>query len=143
MRPIWAICTKSASGLKCSRIGQKKFNHEHLVHVHMLFETLRHHKLYAKASKCQFGRSSVSFLGHVIIEHCVAVDPCKVAAVAEWATQTSCTNVRLFVCLANYYHKFVLLFSALAAQLTALCSPVPNSCGAQPISRASTRSKRR
>ena len=25
MRPIWAICTKS--GQKCSRIGQKKFNH--------------------------------------------------------------------------------------------------------------------
>ena len=25
MRPIWAICTKS--GQKCSRIGQKKYNH--------------------------------------------------------------------------------------------------------------------
>jgi hypothetical protein len=35
------------------------------VHVRMV---LRHHKLYAKASKCRFGRSSVGFLGHVISE---------------------------------------------------------------------------
>ena len=93
------------------------------MHVRMVLETLRHHKLYAKASKCQFGRSSVGFLGHVISERGVAVDPRKVAAVAEWATPTSCTDVRRFVGLANYYRKFVLRFSALAAPLTALCSP--------------------
>ena len=100
-----------------------KTREEHLVHVRMVLETLRHHKLYAKASKCQFGRSSVGFLGHVISERGVAVDPRKVAAVAEWATPTSCTGVRRFVGLANYYRKFVLRFSALAAPLTALCSP--------------------
>ncbi len=43
------------------------------------------------------------------------VDPRKVASVAEWATQWSCTDVCRFVGLANYYHKFVLCFSALAA----------------------------
>ena len=100
-----------------------KTRDEHLVHVRMVLETLRHHKLYAKASKCQFGRSSVGFLGHVISARGVAVDPRKVAAVAEWATPQSCTDVRRFVGLANYYRRFVLRFSALAAPLTALCSP--------------------
>ena len=100
-----------------------KTREEHLVHVRMVLETLRHHKLYAKASKCQFGRSSVGFLGHVISERGVAVDPRKVAAIAEWATPLSCTDVRRFVGLANYYRKFVSRFSALAAPLTALCSP--------------------
>ena len=85
------------------------------MHVRMVLETLRHHQLYAKASKCQFGRSSVGFLGHVISEHGLAVDPRKVAAVADWATPQSCTNVRRFVGLANFYRKFVLRFSALAA----------------------------
>ena len=123
------------AGPACAMIGRfvqvycddilifSKTREEHLVHVRMVLETLRHHKLYAKASKCQFGRSSVGFLGHVISEHGVAVDPRKVAAVAEWATPTSCTDVRRFVGLANYYRKFVLRFSALAAPLTALCGP--------------------
>ncbi len=73
-----------------------KTGEEHLVHVCMVLETLRHHKLYAKASKCQFGRSSVGFLGHVISERGVAVDPRKVAAVAEWAMPASCTDVCRF-----------------------------------------------
>ena len=60
----------------------------------MVLETQRHHKLYAKASKCQFGRSSVGFLCHVISKRGVAVDPLKIAAVAEWATPTPCTDVR-------------------------------------------------
>ena len=95
----------------------------HLVHVRMVLETLRHHKLYAKASQCRFGRSSVSFLGHAISGRGVAVDPRKVAAVAEGATPTSCTDARRLVGLANDCRKFVLRFSTLAAPLTALCSP--------------------
>ena len=113
------------------------------MHVRMVLETLRHHKFYAKASKCQFDRSSFGSLCHVICERGVAVVPGKVAAVAEWATPTSRTDVRRFVGLADYCRKFVLRFSALAALLTALCSPLPGSRGAQPSSRASTRSKRR
>ena len=71
-----------------------KTREEHLAHVQMVLETLLHHK-------CQFGLSSVGFLGHVISEHGVAVDPGKVSAVAEWATPTCCTDMRRFVGLAN------------------------------------------
>ncbi len=45
------------------------------MHVRMVLETLQHHKLYTKEPRCQFGRSSVGFLGHVISEQGVAVDP--------------------------------------------------------------------
>ena len=54
----------------------------------MVLETLWHHKLYAMASKYHFGRSSLIFHGQVISERGVAIDPHKVAAVAEspeWA----------------------------------------------------------
>ena len=66
---------------------------------------LRNRKRYAKASKCLFGCSSVGFLGHAISERGVAVDPRKVAAVAEWATPTWCTDVRRFVRAAVYALK--------------------------------------
>ena len=47
---------------------------EHQAHVRMVLETLQHHRLFAKASKCEFCRSSVAFLGHVISAAGVAVD---------------------------------------------------------------------
>jgi hypothetical protein len=64
-----------------------KTREEHLVHLLMVLKTLLHHQLsvFAKASKCQFGRSTVGFPGHVISDCAVAVDLQKVAAVAEWA----------------------------------------------------------
>ena len=111
----------------CDILIFSKAREVHLVHVRMVLETLRHHKLYAKASKCHFGRSSVSFLGHVISERGVAVDPRKVAAVAEWATPTSCTDVRRFVGLAKYYRKFVLRFFALTSPLAARVGRVAES----------------
>ena len=49
-----------------------KTKEEHLIHVRMILETLKRHRLYAKASKCQFGRTSVAILGHVISEQGVA-----------------------------------------------------------------------
>jgi hypothetical protein len=67
---------------------------------------------------------AVGFLGHM--DSRVAVGPQKVAAFAEWSQPASCTDFRRFVGLANYYRKFVLNFSgiAAAAPLTALCSGV-------------------
>ena len=65
-----------------------KTREEHMMHVRMVLETLLPHKLYAKASKCQFGRSSACFFSQVISEHGVAVDPRKVSAVAERAAPT-------------------------------------------------------
>ncbi len=96
---------------------------EHRRHVRMVLETLRHHQLYAKASKCEFGRSSVGFLGHIISARGVAVDPRKIDAIRAWARPVSCTDVRRFVGLSNYYRKFLKGFANLAAPLTSLCSP--------------------
>ena len=53
----------------------------------------------------------------------VAVDPRKTEAICEWARPASCTDVRRFVGLANYYRKFVKGFATVAAPLTGLCSP--------------------
>ena len=67
----------------CDDIIFSKTRGEHLEHVCMALEKLIQN--YSKASKCQFGRSSIGFLCHAISKRCVAVDPRKVAAVAAWA----------------------------------------------------------
>jgi hypothetical protein len=39
---------------------------EHIEHIHKAFSLLRENKLYAKRSKCEFAKTSVEYLGHVI-----------------------------------------------------------------------------
>ena len=48
---------------------------EHQEHLRVVLETLRAHKLFDKFSKCEFWLSSVSFLGHVISDEGISVDP--------------------------------------------------------------------
>jgi hypothetical protein len=72
-----------------------------------VLEILRRRKLCAKSSKCEFGRSELGFLGHRLSRAGVSADPRKVQSIVEWATQTSCTEVRRFTGLTNYYRRFV------------------------------------
>jgi hypothetical protein len=39
---------------------------EHEEHLHLAWQKLREHRLYAKLSKCEFWMKQVAFLGHVI-----------------------------------------------------------------------------
>ena len=55
------------------------------------------------------------------------MDPRKVQSIVEWATPTSCAEVRRFTGLANYYRRFVEGYSEVAAPLTALGSPTARS----------------
>ena len=114
---------------------------EHRRHVRMVLETLRHHQLYAKASKCEFGRSSVSCLGHIISARVVAVDPCKIEAIRAWARPVSCTDVRRFVGLSNYYRKSVKGFATLLPHLPPCAAQRPSFVGRQSSSADSSSSR--
>ena len=97
-----------------------KSKKEHEEHLRMVLELLRKKKLYAKFSKCEFWLDSVSFLGHVVSKDRVMVDPSMIEAVKSWVRPTNVTEVRSFVSLASYYHRFVKGFSSVASQLTNL-----------------------
>ena len=96
---------------------------QHLLDVAEVLEIFRRRQLFAKSSKCEFGRQELGFLGHRLSHAGVSVDPRKVQSILEWATPTSCCEVRRFTGLANYYRRFVEGYSEVAAPLTALGSP--------------------
>lgn len=54
---------------------------EHELHVRQVLGILQNAKLYAEISKCFFFKKSVSFLGHVVSNKGVHVDPTKVQTI--------------------------------------------------------------
>jgi hypothetical protein len=59
--------------------------------------------LYAKLTKCEFWMKQVSFLGHVISNGGISVDPSKVQDVLSWNAPTSVGDIRSFLGLTGYY----------------------------------------
>ena len=61
-----------------------KNEEKHEGNLRLVLQKLREHQLYAKFSKCEFWLKEVSFLGHIISNGGVAVDPKKVRDVLSW-----------------------------------------------------------
>jgi len=97
-----------------------KTREEHEEHLRIVLHTLRDRQLYAKFSKCEFWLKKVSFVGHVISQGVIVVDPSKKEVVLEWESPKSFFENRSFLGLARYYRRFIEGFSKLALPLTKL-----------------------
>ncbi|MGI0135350.1 MAG: reverse transcriptase domain-containing protein [Candidatus Micrarchaeaceae archaeon] len=93
---------------------------EHADHLRRVLEILRKERLYAKKSKCDFGKSQVNFLGHVISSEGISVEAEKVEAIAKWPDCSNVSELRSFLGLANFYRRFVEGFAAKSHELTEL-----------------------
>jgi hypothetical protein len=97
-----------------------KSKKEHEEHLRIVLQWLHDHQLYAKFSKCKFWLSEVQFLGHVIFSEGISVDLGKVREVLDWKLPRTVHQVRSFLGLAGYYHRFILIFSKIAKPITDL-----------------------
>ena len=96
-------------------------NHtEHTNHLRIVLEILRKHRLYAKYSKCEFYKESLTFIGHQLSGDGIGMCDNKVDAIQEWPQLSSKDEILSFLGLANYYRRFIDHFSALALPLTSL-----------------------
>ena len=93
---------------------------DHLKHVKVDFQLLREHRLSVKRSKCFFGAPSVGYLGHIISEQGVKMDPAKVAVVESWPQPRTVKALRGVLGLIVYYRELISAYGAVASPLTAL-----------------------
>ena len=68
----------------------------------------------------EFWLDRVMFLGHIMSEERVAVDPAKIETVINWKQSKTVAEVRSFLGFIGYYRRFVEAFARLTGPLTTL-----------------------
>jgi len=94
-----------------------KTEEEHERAVQRVLEVLMEHKLFLHPEKCEFHRKQIEYLGLVISENKVKMDPVKVAGVCDWPTPENQTDVQAFIGFINFYCHFIWDFSTIARPL--------------------------
>ncbi|KAL5546218.1 hypothetical protein UlMin_005905 [Ulmus minor] len=90
----------------------------HQQHLAQVLEVLHTNTLYANIKKCEFGKTQVAYLGHIISEEGVAADQSKVQAMVSWPTPINLKALRGFLGLMGYYQKFVAVYAQISFPLT-------------------------
>ena len=84
-----------------------KSESDHEQHLRLVLQKLQDNQLYAKFSKCEFWIDKVPFLGHIISNGGISVDPAKVNKIVVWSIPTTITKIQSFLGLAGYYRRFI------------------------------------
>ena len=92
---------------------------EHVMRLDRVFTKLGKCGLKLKLKKCDFFKSRVKYLGHIVSAKGISTNPEKIRAVKEWKTPTTAKELKSFMGLASYYRRFVNGFSKIAGPLYA------------------------
>ncbi|KAE8950861.1 hypothetical protein PR001_g33975, partial [Phytophthora rubi] len=81
---------------------------------------MRENRLYANINKCIFGAEEIPFLGCFLGKDGVRADPENVCAIAQWPVPVLQKDLRKWLGLANYLHKYSANYAEMARPLTNL-----------------------
>ena len=84
---------------------------------HVVFKKLKDAGLKLSPSKCRFMCKEIKYLGHMVSEKGISVDPEKVACVQSWPVPKTVKQVQGFLGFTSFYRKFIRNFSKIARPL--------------------------
>ena len=99
-----------------------KIQEEAITRLGTVFQKLREVGLKLKPSKCELFKTSLLYLGHMVSEDGIRMDPKKIEAILQWPVPLTVTDVRSFLGLTNYYWRFLKEYAKIARPLTTLIS---------------------
>ena len=86
----------------------------------LVLQWLRDNDLFLKPKKCEFGKTKMEYLGLIIQEEQLLMDPVKVKGLSDLPTPTTVKQARSFLGFGNFYLRFIKKFSELAMPLNSL-----------------------
>jgi transposase InsO family protein len=100
---------------------------DHLRHIQEVFNRLRQENINMKLkkAKCQFFRSEIQYLGHLVTGSGFRPLPEKLEAIRNMPPPKNAKQIRQFLGLAGYYRKFVPRFADISKPMTELTKKDP------------------
>ena len=91
--------------------------------IQFTFNRLKEFNLKIKPKKSFFFQAEVNFLGHILSQKGVSLNPEKVEKIRDWPVPTTSKEVHSFIGLASYYRRFIPNFAKWAGSLHTLIIP--------------------
>ena len=95
---------------------------EHIERLRSVFQKIHKAGLKLKPKKCEFFKTRISFLGHIVSRDGIECDPKKIEAIKNWKRPTTVHDVRSFLGFTNYYHRLIHKYAQIAQPLNKLIS---------------------
>lgn len=91
----------------CRLQVQGKTPSELLDRLRQVLLRLRQHNLHVNRGKCQFFKSSITYLGHVIDKDGLYASGEKISAIVNSLPPTNVSQLHTFLGMVNYYQRFI------------------------------------
>ena len=109
------FCDMIAKGVVCIYLDDilifTKTLSEHRMITRRVLECLWEYNLCLKPEKCEFEHTQIEYLGVIVSEGTVEMDPVKVSGVSEWPEPRNKREVQSFVRFINFYQRSIKDFS--------------------------------
>ena len=85
--------------------------------IHQILEKLETHDLYLKPEKCEFLKREIEYLGVIVRNGVLKMNPKKLESVKNWVKPNNPTEIQKFLGFIGYYIYFVPNYSQIARPL--------------------------
>ena len=93
---------------------------EHKEHLHLVFQRFEQFGIVINPTKCLLGVSELHFLGHHVTQQGVSPLPEQVQVIRKFPLPTTLRQLREFLGLVNFYHRFIPHCPTILSPLNAL-----------------------
>jgi len=102
---------------RCPGETEEEHRQHHKEYIHIILDMLEEHDLYLKPKKCAFEQKEIDYLGVIVGEGMLKMDPKKIKGGADWSPLKTITKVRQFLGFTGYYQYFIPNYSKIAHPL--------------------------